>query len=153
MQKQGKKALVCFEMLKIKPTSSIIHCRREGITFLMTNGNGRRGHLAQPYLHTLIGECGYRWDCNCDLWTPIIKKVVAIWANHQCPTSDRPFNWPKFSEFHVESNYMVCKEGKPYQEQKDVMEPPRQIYATSGSTEKEKLLWSHHAHQYNVSGQ
>ena len=35
------------------------------------------------------------WYCNCDLGTPIIKKVVTIWANHHlCPTSDRPFNWP-----------------------------------------------------------
>jgi hypothetical protein len=54
------------------------------------------------------------------------------------------------SEFYVESNYVVCKEGKPYQEQKDDdIGRCWQMYVLLAVLlrKKKKLLGSHHAHQ------
>jgi hypothetical protein len=57
------------------------------------------------------------------------------------------------SEFYVESNYVVCKEGKPYQEQKDDdIGRCWQMYVLLAVLlrKKKKLLGSHHAHQIGV---
>lgn len=50
---------------------------------------------------------------------PSLKRLLQYELTTNVPHQTDLSTGPNFQRFHVESNYMVCKEGKPYQEQKD----------------------------------